>query len=190
MVTPKRFRIDDLWTSRDPLPGRAMLSVIAKRLGEAWGFRALTALVQIAYNPRLRSTLGRAFLDEGRIELNPLLLREYPEELLDVLAHELAHIIVYVRYGSVAPHGKQFRTLMRTLNLATQATHSLPIAHLRTRRRKYLYLHSCSICGYRFTARRVRWNYYCITCGPKMTWDVFRAPDTRAGRKELQGLRT
>ena len=78
----------------------------------------------------------------------------------------------------------QFRTLMRALNLSAKATHDLPAATVKYGRRRYLYLHRCQ-CGYSFVARRTCRNYYCAACGPKMTWDVFRVPDTPQGRKML-----
>jgi predicted SprT family Zn-dependent metalloprotease len=165
-----------------------VLSAIVERLGRVWNFSVVRNGVRITYNPRLRSTLGRAFLDEKRIELNPHLLREHPRELLNVLGHELAHIVVYLRHGWVPQHGAHFRILMQAVNLAPHATHNLPSGHLRRRRRRYLYLHRCSDCRYQFVARKVRRDYYCATCGPGMKWKVLRVPNTTTGRKTMKSL--
>ena len=113
------------------------------------------------------------------------------ETHVGTLIHELAHVVVYLRYGAVPPHGRHFRTLMRAVNLSAKATHDLPVAHLRRQRRrrprqKYLYLHRCDECGYSFVARSIRRGYYCTACGPTMNWDVFRTPDTADGRKRLK----
>ena len=182
------FTVDDLWTPAKALPGRGGLLAIAARAGEAWECPDLTARVRVGYNGRLRTTLGRAVLDDLRVELNPRLLREHPAELVPTLVHELAHLVVHERYGRVASHGRHFRTLMAAVRLSPAATHKLPTAHLKRRRRRYLYLHRCSDCGYSFIARSVRRNSYCIACGPEMTWDIIRAPSSKEGRKHLTGL--
>lgn len=186
-----RADLKEIWTPDQPLPVRPVLRRLALRCGECWDAAALLRTAKVGYNPRLRTTLGRAILQAMRVELNPHLLRDHPEELVPTLAHELAHLVVYRRYGKAAPHGREFRTLMARLGLSGQATHALNVEHVRRRRRsKYLYLHRCSDCGYSFVARRPRRNCYCTACGPEMTWDVFRLPNSAAGRtllKRLQG---
>jgi len=186
MDADKRFSVDDLWRPGMPLPTRALLTAIARRAADAWDMPDLPDRVRIAYNPRLRTALGRALLDRGVVELNTHLLSEHPDQLVETLVHELAHLAVYMRYGPVRPHGEHFRTLMRAVGLSPATTHTLPVAHLR--RRRYLYLHRCSDCGYSFIAPSVRRNVYCSACGPDMTWDVYRAPRTQAGRAMLRRM--
>lgn len=134
---------------------------------QAWGVGPLASTFKVAYNPRLRTTLGRAFLEEGRVELNTRLLREHPDHLLPTLAHELAHLVVYRIAGRKAPpHGRAFRALMRQLNLPEGATHNLPVGKLKRPRKKCLYLHRCRGCGATFIARKVRRDIgYCAACG-------------------------
>ncbi len=175
--------MDDLWQPGQPLPHARVLGQIAQRCGDAWDMPDLGQSVRVGYNPRLRTTLGQAHLQLGQVELNGRLLSEHPDELIPTLVHELAHVAVYRRYGRRPPHGLEFRTLMRAVNLTDRATHSLPVA--RQRRRRYLYLHRCSVCGQSFLARRVRRDCHCARCGPEMDWQVLRAPDTQAGRDLL-----
>ncbi len=186
------FSVDDLWTAADgrALPRRPILEAIAGRCGRAWDCPDLAGRVKIDYAPRLRTTLGRATLDDGRVELNPRLLLEHPAELVPTLAHELAHLVVYWRYGRVAPHGAEFRTLMRAVNLSPAATHQLDVGRLKRRRRRFVYLHKCTHCHGTFAARRVYRNYYCVSCGPDSTWEVFRVPDTPEGRRLLKAAAT
>lgn len=181
---------EGLWTPSAPLPTRTLLLQLAARCLSAWGAEHLTPRLRIIYNPRLTTTLGRACFTDLRVELNPRLLNEHPDELIPTLGHELAHLVVYDRHGkSAPPHGREFRLLLRRLQLPDNARHHLPVAHLRRTRSRYLYLHRCSVCGRSFLARSVRRQYYCVACGPDMEWDVFRAPNTPAGRTLLERLR-
>ena len=189
MDADKRFSVADLWRPEMPLPTRRVLGAIARRCAEAWEMPRLADCVRIAYNPKLRTTLGRAVLDRNLVELNTRLLAEHPDQLVETLVHELAHVAVHIRYGSVPPHGRHFRTMMRAVSMSPAATHNLPVAHLQRRRTRYLYLHRCSDCGYSFIARSVRRNVYCLACGPEMTWDIFRAPHTRAGKDMLRRMK-
>ncbi len=180
----------DIWQPSQPLPTKSVLCEMIHRIGCAWELPELTEQVKISYNPRLSTTLGRAIFNDMHVELNPRLLRAHPEELPATLAHELAHLVVNIRYGRVAPHGREFKTLMRAVNLSPKATHNLPVTHLRRGRKKYLYLHRCCDCGYKFVARSARKQYYCLACGPDMKWDIFRLPNTPSGQKLLKHLQS
>ncbi len=184
-----RFVAGDLWSPGQPLPGGRALGELASRVLTAWEMPDLLSRVRIGYNGRLRTTLGRALLDEHRVELNPHLLRNHPEELIPTLAHELAHLAVHLRYGRSAPsHGLEFRTLMRALNLSGRATHDLPVGHLRQKRRRYLYVHRCDTCGVQVVARRVLRNRICAHCGPRMQWNILRVPNTPAGQEMVREM--
>ncbi len=187
----RKLWTDDLWTPGRPLPDGRLLRRMAERCAGLWQLPELAENVRVTYNPRLRTTLGRAVLDELRVELNVHLLREHPRELVPTLVHELAHLAVRMRHGeSAAPHGRAFRTLMAAAGLPAARTHNLPAARkLRRKRARYVYLHICDGCGYNFLARSVRRDCYCTRCGPEMNWDVYRAPDQPAGRKRLAAAR-
>lgn len=188
MKTARKFDVSDLWRPDQPLPGRPVLSAIAERCGRLWQMPDLDRRASIGYNQRLRSTLGRAILDDSRVELNIRLLREHPEHLVCTLVHELAHVAVYIRFGEVAPHGPHFRALMAATGLSPKASHSLPANSLKRRRRRNLYLHRCSDCGMTFIARKVRRDCYCQACGPNMSWNILRAPATTEGRERLSRI--
>ena len=179
----------DVSSSAGALPALPALREMLEQLGLAWDCPDLACRVKVVYNSRLTTTLGRAAIADMRLELNPRLLREHPTELAATLAHEAAHLVVHMRYGKAPPHGREFKTLMRAVNLSPKATHSLPVEHLRKRRGRYLYLHRCGDCGQEFVARSVRRQYYCLACGPDMQWDIFRVPNTQAGQKLLEHLR-
>ncbi len=192
MDASKRLVVDDLWTVGQPLPGRKILTELARRCGCVWDMPNFAASIRIIYNPRLRTTAGRAMIEERRVELNTRLLTENPAELIPTLVHELAHLAALDRYGygNVSPHGRHFITLMRSAGFSGEATHHLPVTHLKRRRRRYLYLHRCSDCDCSFIARTPRRNYYCRECGPDLLWTIVRAPNSKAGHEALKRLRT
>jgi len=185
---PTRLDVSDLWNPGDPLPSGPTLASIAERCGILWELPDLAQRVTIVYNPRLRTTLGRAILDYNRVELNIRLLRAYPDELLATVVHELAHLAVRMRYGSAPPHGREFKALMRAAGMSAASTHKLDTERVGLRRRRYAYLHRCSDCGVMFIARKPRRDCYCRACGPEMSWTIFRAPATTEGRRKLKTI--
>jgi len=187
-ATSTLFDVSDLWSPGDSLPSGPVLKAIAERCAQAWDIPDLAGRVTIVYNPRLRTTLGRAMLDDNRVKLNTRLLRAYPDELLATLTHELAHLAVRMRYGEAPPHRREFKALMCSVNMPAAATHHLDTKRLNLRRRRYVYLHRCSDCGMMFIARKPRRNCYCRECGPEMSWNILRAPATTKGRRKLKGI--
>ncbi len=127
MNSMQQLSFIDIWRPGRSLPTKKTLHAIAGRVLALWRQKRLLRRLQICYNPRLFSTIGRAILEKYRIELNPLLLLEHPRQLIPTLIHELAHIAVFDRYGHVPLHGEEFRALMQSLNLSPQATHDLPV---------------------------------------------------------------
>lgn len=56
---------------------------------------------------------GVAYLQRNEIRLNPILLQENGQAFIQtVVPHELAHILVYQKFGRVAPHGKEWKMMM------------------------------------------------------------------------------
>ncbi|MCW9710357.1 SprT family zinc-dependent metalloprotease [Avibacterium sp. 21-586] len=59
---------------------------------------------------------GVAYLQKNEIRFNRTLLLENPEYFLQqIIPHELAHLIVYQVFGRVAPHGREWKTIMETV---------------------------------------------------------------------------
>ena len=98
---------------------------------------------------RLRTTVGRALLDDMVLELNPRLLARHPDQVRHVLVHEAAHLVVRRLYGAeAAPHGKVWKAYMRRAGECTRATHDLDVSGLRAARPR------------RRRRRRVRWKLW------------------------------
>ncbi|MDP6849730.1 MAG: SprT family zinc-dependent metalloprotease [Planctomycetota bacterium] len=112
---------------------------------QLWDVEDLRAVIEVRWNPRLRTTVGRAFLDDMILELNLRLLARHPEQVEHVLIHEAAHLVVRRLFGpKVPPHGQAWKALMQKAGESTKATHNLDTTGLanskaRHRRRRRLW---------------------------------------------------
>lgn len=73
------------------------------------------------------TTAGSAWLKEWQIRLNPILCEENPSAFVEqVVPHELAHLLVWKKFGRVAPHGQEWRWMMEeVLKVKAERTHRL-----------------------------------------------------------------
>jgi SprT protein len=129
---------------------------MARRLGERRRLREL----EVVFNPRLRSSAGRADFRARRIELNPRLLDRNPGELVPTLAHELCHLVAGVRAG----HGPRWKRAMLVLGFEPSACHRLEVGEWTVRRRTWHWL--CPGCGETYErSHRKAHRYACGRCG-------------------------
>jgi predicted SprT family Zn-dependent metalloprotease len=151
-------------------PLRAWCAGEAERLG----MPELSRRVQVRWNPRMRTTAGRAWWPDRVIELNPK-LNELPSgELWRTLKHELAHLVAYERAGRrrIEPHGPEWRAACADLGIPGERPfHTLP---LKGRRMKRNYSYSCPSCQSTFQrVRRIRRMVACYDCCRKFTGGQF-----------------
>ena len=134
--------------------------------------------VRVRLNTRMRSALGRAYIDENRIDLNVRLLEKYPYELEATLAHELAHLVaprIFGRKGLY--HNEGWREIMHLLGFEPSRTHSLDVAELKRPQRIWGWA-TCGCPGRRHPLRsRVfrnmqRRRYACLRCKQELTIDT------------------
>ncbi|MGM3174431.1 SprT family zinc-dependent metalloprotease [Dickeya lacustris] len=115
---------------------------------------------------------GSAWLKQWEIRLNPVLLQENQQAFVDeVVPHELAHLLVYARFGKTAPHGKEWRWMMETvLNTPAHRTHRFAVASVQGQTFHY----QCACRQHQLTLRRhnrvVRGEaeYRCRHCGSRL----------------------
>lgn len=110
------------------------------------GLGELARKVRVAWNPRMRTTAGRAWWPDRSIELNPKLRECDPEEVWRTLKHELAHLVAYERSGRrrIDPHGLEWQAACADLGIAGESpTHTLPFER-RKMKRNHAYV--CSNC--------------------------------------------
>jgi predicted SprT family Zn-dependent metalloprotease len=154
--TPPRLR-----ANRQKLPSARALERYCRF--QARRFGAFGLAVRVVYQPRLRTTLGRAEGETHTIELNPHLLARHPEELLETLLHELCHLLAGVSHG----HGPRWCAWMERFGLEPKSCHSLGVASLRVSRRRWLW--RCRGCGVEFDrGSRAARRYRCARCGGRL----------------------
>ncbi|MGJ8676182.1 MAG: SprT-like domain-containing protein [Akkermansiaceae bacterium] len=142
-------------------------NICARRLREL-SLENLAERVNVVWNSRMRSTAGRAFYADSKIELNPKLREISEDEVRRTLLHELAHLMAHERYGrgrfkKIAPHGLEWQAACAELGLAGEtATHRLPLPR-RSMTKKWRY--SCPSCGEGFErVRRIKRASGCYNC--------------------------
>jgi predicted SprT family Zn-dependent metalloprotease len=129
-----------------------------------FGMAGLARRVRVCWNPRMRTTAGRARWPDGRIELNPRLREVGEREVWRTLKHELAHLIAYERAGRrrIAPHGAEWQRACAELGIGGEpACHKLPFEARRMKRR---WAYRCPHCGEEF--QRVRRFRHAVACWP------------------------
>ena len=110
------------------------------------GLDELACKVRVAWNPRMRTTAGRAWWPDRAIELNPKLRDFGSEEIWRTLKHELAHLVAYERCGRrrIDPHGPEWQTACADLGIAGESvTHKLAFKRRRMARN---HTYACSNC--------------------------------------------
>ncbi len=130
LITRERRRIAEML--RD-WPPEAVEGVLDEAFS-LWNAQELRSEFRWTWNTRLRTTAGRAFLREGRVELNPILLGRHPEAVRTVVIHEFAHLVAHRMRPREPGHGPAWRALMRAAGLRPRASHTLPVADLRRTR--------------------------------------------------------
>ena len=130
-------------------PGRdidAQLTEQCRQMALALGMDHLAEQVVVVWNPRMRSTAGRAWLMAFMIELNPRLKTLGHEHVDTTLRHELAHLVAMVRANGrrIAAHGSEWRQACADLGIpGEKACHRLP---LPSRKQQVRYLYHCPHC--------------------------------------------
>jgi len=88
------------------------------------------------------------------------------------VAHEVAHSLVYRRYGPgrVRPHGPEWKEIMAVLGFPPTITHRTPL----TGRRSRVYIYKCQCRAHRLGPRRHYlvtrrgYRYNCTDCGSRL----------------------
>jgi SprT protein len=142
----------------------ADLETKARELLRSLGANRIAKEIRIEWNPRLKTTAGRADYRLKLISLNPQ-LAEFPDEIDRTLRHELAHILAQFRAGGrrISPHGAEWQQACRDFGIAGERRcHALPFPAKRYAPR---FIYRCPNCRCDFPrVRRIRRAVACLAC--------------------------
>jgi SprT protein len=128
-----------------------------------WGVPDLVNSIDTQFSNRLRKALGRTRVDTRRVRLNSLLMNANNNLLDEVLCHELAHIVVYTRFGEKAkPHGPEWAALMHQAGYRPRVRMNIDDEMLPISINKYEHL--CPVCQLIRYARRPMSRWRCVRC--------------------------
>lgn len=90
----------------------------------SWQALEIAREFRLETSGRMRSSLGRAYLDRRLVRINAMLVRPGLEALLEeVMCHEFAHLVVHERHGHrVRPHGREWRSLLLEVGSTVRVT--------------------------------------------------------------------
>lgn len=133
-----------------------------------WQLAPLADAVRVRFSPRMFRAIGRAHPARCLVTLADGVRALPAPTVLDILAHECAHLAAYARHGrGIRPHGTEWQRLMRAagfvprVRFADLAAIDVVRAHARLPVR---YLHRCPLCGAaRESSRRMR-RWRCGAC--------------------------
>jgi len=134
----------------------------------AWSLPELPAEVDVQVSGRFRASLGRCYPARGVVRIARFLLDGPPSLLAETLCHELAHLAAHQLHGGrVAPHGAEWRALMRAAGYDPRARVPERELHGIARpapRRRVLWEHRCPGCGAHRVAGRPVPEWRCRRC--------------------------
>ena len=131
---------------------------------------------EIRFDLRGRAA-GQFRLQQGHacIRYNPWVFALDPEHHLnETVPHEVAHYLVWHRFGRTAPHGREWRALMQAFGLAPKATGDYALDGVPLRRqRRHPYRCGCrehELSTTRHNRARTGTAYHCRACGQRLRY--------------------
>lgn len=129
------------------------------------GIHELADNITVVWQPRLRSTAGRASYHQNLVEINPRLKEIGTDEVHRTLWHEVAHLVAYQRNRRrrIAPHGSEWQKACTDLGIPGEsATHRLPLPSRKIKRQLVYTCPSCKAEIHR--VRKMKRTSACYTC--------------------------
>ncbi|QTN32304.1 SprT-like domain-containing protein [Akkermansiaceae bacterium] len=138
------------------------------------GLPELARKVRVSWNPRMRTTAGRAWWPDRSIEMNPKLREIADAQVWRTLKHEFAHLIAYERCGRrrIDPHGAEWRAACAELGIPDETTyHNLPLKGRKITRNHFYSCPSCmAVIG---RVRPFRRAVACYSCCRKFSGGLY-----------------
>jgi predicted SprT family Zn-dependent metalloprotease len=143
------------------------LDAVTKECSQAWG---LSPAGPVAVHPcaRLKTSLARCRPSSREICVNLQLSHESAAVIREVLIHELAHLMVFEKYGSAAkPHGPEWCEHVLALGLMPTVRLAISSAQRGARRKppsSCVFQHRCPICQFTRYSKRPQRRWRCASC--------------------------
>lgn len=143
---------------------QAVIDDIIQEAASLWAEPLLAKQVEVSFSKRMRASAGRALCEHGIVRLHAALGESQRTLLREVLIHELAHVVVYRRYGpSARPHGPEWQQLVGAAGLEPRVR--LPAWALpKDDNPAPTWVHSCPVCHSQRCAKRCVRNWRCARC--------------------------
>ena len=136
-------------------------------------YRSEIPSLTVNYSRLMRSRGGLARPQRLRVALNARLMREHPDQLEQILIHEICHILTWIQSPYARSHGSEWRSMMRTMGREPDRCHEMPTAHLQYKQKRFEVVCACR--SHVVSARLLRKieaigaNYTCRSCGQRVS---------------------
>lgn len=132
--------------------------------------------------PEIRFDLRGRAAGQFRLQRDHVCIRYNPwvfavdlaHHLDETVPHEVAHYLVHANFGRVAPHGREWRMLMRAFGIAARATGGYALDGVPVRRqRRHPYHCGCrrhELTTTRHNRARAGTAYHCRACGQRLQY--------------------
>lgn len=109
-----------------------------------------------------------AKINEATLTFHYPLIADYPEELSQIVIHELCHFIANNIKRSSQNHNAFWKTCMRKMGVQPDIYHALDVSTYKRKMKKYVF--TCPQCGFTYYIspikyKRIREGYVRILCG-------------------------
>lgn len=168
-ATPaKNSRVHLNGVGPEPLQELPELRRLVAGWAETWGLPGIEQRLDITFDTRFRTSLGRCVPSERRIRLASFLLTGPTALLHEALCHEAAHAAAYELHGNGRrPHGHEWRALMRAADFEPRAripADLLPDLPPHRVQRGARWEYRCPVCDASRLARRRVSGWHCTAC--------------------------
>lgn len=139
-------------------------AVYLRSLARLWK-HPLVGNLQVRVNPRFTATVGRCVGSRDLIEISPKVASRSANVQREIVCHEAAHLVVWMRHGKAAkPHGPEWRALVQQAGFAARPT--LVQCGERERRagNAIQFRHRCPVCHFSKRAKRRMALWRCPEC--------------------------
>jgi SprT protein len=173
---------DDLVVSTAPkkaLDLKATQDTLIKQVADEWAkAKELFPTIKDMDTPKVKfftrgTYAGKAYRVSKVVAFNTILAAENPNEFINTVKHELAHIIVYVTYPQARDHGAEFRYILIKMGGDGKRLHNYDVSSVKRKSIRYEY--KCSCMSYSMSAirhnRAIRGvKYACRICREKIVY--------------------